>query len=145
MKSWLWTMQNSTDKTENTECFVFRQDYNETWINQPRPTCQPFQVSMYVQYKLYWTAPRQKNSSFSPSQHQPYNWLATLLNQIFQDFFLLCMSTDHYKKDLSASKIVTKFSSLNLWTKLPYQYICLLQPKTFRIGLQFWNRTTFHY
>ena len=49
------------------------------------------------------------------------------------------------KKDLSASKIVTKFSSLNLWTKLPYQYICLLQPKTFRIGLQFWNRTTFHY
>ena len=55
------------------------------------------------------------------------------------------MSTDHYKKDLSASKIVTKFSSLNLWTNLPYQYICLLQPKTFRVGLQFWNRTTFHY
>ena len=24
MKSWLWTMQNSTDKTKNTECFVFR-------------------------------------------------------------------------------------------------------------------------
>ena len=36
-----------------------------------------------------------------------------LLTQIFQDFYLLCMSTDQYKKHLSAGKIVTKFLLLN--------------------------------